>query len=107
MIKILDTVTLTEEVLEHKLWRGDIAPESESCTMAETKYDVVLVTLKDRARIMKAIMSVNPIGLKRSKEIADNPPGVVLSGVSNERALEVQEILENAGGTVEIRPASE
>jgi large subunit ribosomal protein L7/L12 len=73
------------------------------------KYDVVLISLQaglqNRVRIMQAIMVVNPIGLKRSKDLADNPPAVVLHCVSEAQAEEAKAVLEKAGGTVELRPA--
>ncbi|RMF82554.1 MAG: hypothetical protein D6737_01430 [Chloroflexi bacterium] len=71
--------------------------------MSETKYDVVLVALRNRVEIMKAIMAVNPVGLKRSKDMADNPPAVVISGVSRDKAEKAKDILEKAGGTIVIR----
>jgi large subunit ribosomal protein L7/L12 len=73
--------------------------------MSEKLFDVVLIALKDRVEIMKAIMSLTPVGLKGSKDMADNPPAVVLRRVSRSKADEAKQVLEQAGGTVEVRPS--
>jgi large subunit ribosomal protein L7/L12 len=73
--------------------------------MSEAKYDVVLISLQDRVKIMQAIMAVNPIGLKRAKGLADNPPGIVLHCVSEVQAETAKNTLEKAGGRVELRSA--
>ncbi len=71
--------------------------------MSEKQFDVILIALKDRVEIMKAIMSLTPVGLKGSKDMADNPPAVVLRSVSRSKADEAKQVLEQAGGTVEVR----
>jgi ribosomal protein L7/L12 len=44
------------------------------------------------------------LGLRGSKEIADNVPSPVVTGVKHQFALKSKDILEKAGGTAEIRP---
>lgn len=73
--------------------------------MPDDKYDVILISHNNRVEIMKAIMAVNPVGLKGSKDMADNPPATVLKGVSHEKAEQARKALEQAGGQVEVRPS--
>ena len=73
--------------------------------MADNKYDVVLISHSNRVEIMKAIMAVNPVGLKGSKDMADHPPATVLKHVSHEKAEKARKALEQAGGQVELRPS--
>jgi len=73
--------------------------------MSEPVFDVVLVALQDRVKIMQAIMSLTPVGLKGSKDMAGSPPAVVLKRVSRSKADEAKQVLERAGGTVEVRPS--
>lgn len=70
-------------------------------------YDVILTTCVSRVEIMKAIMGMTSLGLKGSKDIADNVPSPVMTGVKHQFALKSKEILEKAGGTVEIRPSED
>jgi large subunit ribosomal protein L7/L12 len=71
--------------------------------MADDKYDVILISHTNRVEIMKAIMAVNPVGLKGSKDMADHPPAAVLKGVSHAKAEQARKALEQAGGRVELR----
>ena len=73
--------------------------------MAADQYDVILISVTNHIEIMKAIMAVNLVGLKRSKEMADKPPAIVLTKVSQSKAQQAKKALEDAGGTVEIRPS--
>lgn len=52
---------------------------------------------------MKAIMSMTSYGLKQSKDIADTVPSTIMSKVTEKFAKRSKEILEQAGGVVEIR----
>lgn len=77
--------------------------------MGDTKYTVMLVRSgADKVAMMKAVRAVNPAeftGLKRAKDLIDNPPGIVLSNVSQSVAEKAKVTLENAGAVVEIDPA--
>jgi large subunit ribosomal protein L7/L12 len=68
------------------------------------KYDVILTACVNRVEIMQAIMSITSLGLRGSKDITDNVPSPVMTGVKYQFALKSKDILEKAGGSVEIRP---
>ena len=76
--------------------------------MGESKYKVILVKSgTDKVTMMQAVRAVNPAeftGLKRAKDLIDNPPGIVLSNVSQSVAEKAITILENAGAAVEMKP---
>ncbi len=76
--------------------------------MNEAEFDVIITQtagnkLHQKVELMKAIMAVNPIGLRRAKDIVDNPPGIVLESVSQHTARKAKKTLEAAGATVELR----
>lgn len=49
------------------------------------------------------IREITGLGLKESKEVADNAPKPVKEGVSKEEAEELKAKLEEVGATVELK----
>jgi large subunit ribosomal protein L7/L12 len=68
------------------------------------KFDVVLVDAGENVfQMMRIIMDITGWGLKQSKDLLDQPPGVVLKAVSHTKALAVVQRLEGAGAKAEVR----
>ncbi len=63
---------------------------------------VLLTPGNDRARAIKAIMSLTHLRLGDAKKIAETPNATILSGVSKGRALYAQSVLEKAGAVAKI-----
>lgn len=70
----------------------------------QSTFDVLLVKPgSDRISVMKVIMELTSGGLKQSKDLMDNAPNFVLTGVSYERAAAAVIALENAGAQAEMQ----
>jgi large subunit ribosomal protein L7/L12 len=79
---------------------GDMNPEEKAC------YDVLLVEVPDmtnKIMVIKVVREITGFGLKEAKDMVDMAPKVVRSGVPVEEARHMKEILEKAGGYVELR----
>ena len=79
---------------------GAAAPAAEE----KSEFDVVLTEIGDaKTAVIKAVKEITGLGLKESKEIVDNAPKAVKTGVSKADAEEMQKKLEAAGAKVELK----
>ena len=79
---------------------GAAAPAAEE----KTEFDVVLAEVGDaKTAVIKAVKEITGLGLKESKEIVDNAPKAVKTGVSKADAEEMKKKLEDAGAKVELK----
>ena len=80
---------------------GDAAaPAAEE----KSTFDVVLENAgQEKIKVIKVIREITALGLKESKEVADNAPKPVKEGVSKEEAEELKAKLEEVGATVELK----
>ena len=70
----------------------------------KTEFDVVLAEVGDaKTAVIKAVKEITGLGLKESKEIVDNAPKAVKTGVSKADAEEMKKKLEDAGAKVEMK----
>ena len=70
----------------------------------KTEFDVVLAEVGDaKTAVIKADKEITGLGLKESKEIVDNAPKAVKTGVSKADAEEMKKKLEDAGAKVELK----
>jgi large subunit ribosomal protein L7/L12 len=70
----------------------------------QTEFDVVITSAGDKKiKVIKAVREVTDLGLKDAKGLVDDAPNAVKEGVEKEEAEEVQEKLEEAGATVELK----
>ena len=70
----------------------------------KTEFDVVLAEVGDaKTAVIKAVKEITGLGLKESKEIVDNAPKAVKTGVSKADAEEMKKKLEDAGAKVELK----
>ena len=84
---------------------GGAAPAGEE----KTEFDVVLkaaVTLVNagaaKVQVIKVIKEITGLGLKESKDIADNG-GAVKENISKDEAADIKAKLEEAGAEVEVK----
>ncbi len=76
---------------------GDAAEE-------QTEFDVILSSAGDKKiQVIKEVRSLTNLGLKDAKELVDNAPKPVLEKASKEDADKAKELIEAAGGTVELK----
>ena len=70
----------------------------------KTEFDVVLAEVGDaKTAVIKAVKEITGLGLKESKEIVDNAPKAVKTGVSKADAEEMKKKLEEVGAKVELK----
>ena len=70
----------------------------------QTEFDVVLTSAGDKKiQVIKEVRALTSLGLKEAKDLVDGAPNPVLEKVNKEAAEKAKEVLEGAGGTVEIK----
>ena len=70
----------------------------------QTEFDVVLTSAGEKKiQVIKEVRALTSLGLKEAKDLVDGAPNPVLEKVNKEAAEKAKEVLEGAGGTVEIK----
>ncbi|MCU0327545.1 MAG: 50S ribosomal protein L7/L12 [Chitinophagales bacterium] len=78
--------------------------EASGGEVEKSSYDVVLTGAgATKMNVIKAVNTLTNLGLKESKDLVDNAPKAVLSGVSKADAENAKAALEEAGATVELK----
>ena len=79
---------------------GAAAPAAEE----QTEFDVVLADAgANKIQVIKAVRELTGLGLKEAKELVDNAPKAVKTGVSKDEAESIKAKLEEAGAKVEVK----
>jgi large subunit ribosomal protein L7/L12 len=70
----------------------------------QDEFDVVLTSSgAQKIQVIKEVRGLTSLGLKEAKDLVDSAPASVLEAVDKETADKAKEILEAAGGTVELK----
>jgi large subunit ribosomal protein L7/L12 len=70
----------------------------------QDEFDVILTGAGDKKiQVIKEVRALTNLGLKEAKDLVDSAPKAVLEKVSKEDAQKAKEVLEGAGGTVELK----
>ena len=70
----------------------------------QTEFTVVLKSFGDKKiNVIKEVRGLVGLGLKEAKDLVENAPKEVKSGISKEEADKMKEALEKAGASVEIK----
>ena len=73
---------------------------------APTSFNVILTAAgAQKIQVIKAVREVTTLGLKEAKDLVDNAPNPVKEGVNQDEANTLKAKLEEAGASVEIKPA--
>lgn len=113
-LSVMDIAGLTKE-LEDK-WgvsaapiavAGAAAPAAAAEAAAEpTEFDAILTAFGEKKiQVIKALREITSLGLKEAKELVEGAPRPVKEGISKDEAEEIAKKLQEAGATVEIKPA--
>lgn len=111
-IEKLTVIELAElvKVLEEKFGVSAAMPVAQGGNMSgpaveeKTEFNVILKSAGDqKINVIKVIREATGLGLKESKDVADNVPKAVKEGIKKEEAEELKKKLEEAGGVVEIQ----
>ena len=85
---------------------GGAAPAGGGEDAAEEKdsFDVILSGAGDKKiQVIKVVREITSLGLKEAKAMVDEAPKPVKEGVSKDEAEDLQNRLQEAGATVEIK----
>lgn len=78
---------------------GAAAPAEE-----KTEFDAILTSAGDKKiQVIKEVRAVTGLGLKEAKDLVEGAPKPIKEGVSKEEAQKIKELVEAAGGQVEIK----
>ncbi len=114
-LTVMDISALTKE-LENK-WGVKAAPVAVGMAMGAgpagaeapaepTEFNVILTGHGDKKiQVIKALREITNLGLKEAKEVVEGAPKPIKESVSKEESESIKKKLEEAGGTVEIKPA--
>jgi len=81
-----------------------VAGPAAAAEEEKTEFDVILKSVGgSKMAVVKALKEITGLGLKESKEIADNAPKAVKEAVSKEVAEDIKKKLEEIGAEVEIK----
>jgi large subunit ribosomal protein L7/L12 len=79
---------------------GDAAPVEA----VQTAFDVILKEPGGaKLAVVKLVKDLTGLGLKEAKELVDNAPREVKTGVTKEEAESLKKQLEDAGAVVEVK----
>ena len=83
-----------------------VAAPATVATPAEEKdeFTVVLVAFGDKKiNVIKEVRAVTSLGLKEAKDLVEEAPKEIKSGVNKKEAEEIKQKLEAAGAKVELK----
>jgi large subunit ribosomal protein L7/L12 len=84
---------------------GPVGPTPDA-PAEPTEFNVILTGCGDKKiQVIKALREITSLGLKEAKEVVEGAPKPIKEGVGKEEADSIKKKMEEAGGTVEIKPA--
>ncbi len=70
----------------------------------KTTFDVILSNAgQEKLKVIKAVKEVTGLSLKEAKDLVDSAPKAIKEGISRDEAEKVKAVIEEAGGSVEIK----
>jgi len=83
---------------------GGVASE-EAKAEEPTEFNVTLTGFgANKLNVIKEVRTLTGLGLKEAKDLVDGVPKPLKEGVGKAEAEDVKKKIEDAGGTVEIKP---
>ena len=85
---------------------GGAAPAGggEEAVEEKDSFDVIISGAGDKKiQVIKVVREITSLGLKEAKALVDEAPKPVKEGVSKDEAEDIQNRLQEAGATVEIK----
>ena len=79
-------------------------PVAAAAVEEQTEFDVILTDAgAGKINVIKVVREITGLGLKEAKELVDNAPKAIKTGVSKDEADSVKAKLEEAGAKVELK----
>ncbi len=70
----------------------------------KTTFDVILTSFGEKKiQVIKAVRELTSLGLKEAKELVEGVPKPVKEGINKDDAAAAKKLLEDAGGTAEVK----
>ena len=70
----------------------------------KTEFDVELTEVgSEKVKVIKVVRELTGLGLKEAKEVVDNAPKALKTGVSKEEANDIKAKLESEGAKVTVK----
>ncbi|MXW58182.1 MAG: 50S ribosomal protein L7/L12 [Acidimicrobiia bacterium] len=83
---------------------GDGSGDGGGAAEEQSEFDVVLTSAGEKKiQVIKEVRTLTNLGLKDAKELVDNAPKPILEKASKEDAEKAKELIEAAGGAVELK----
>ncbi len=80
------------------------APAAAEEVEEKTAFDVILTGFGEKKiQVIKAVRELTNLGLKEAKELVEGVPKPVKEGINKEDAAAAKKLLEDAGGTAEVK----
>ncbi|MCD6385259.1 50S ribosomal protein L7/L12 [Candidatus Sumerlaeota bacterium] len=80
------------------------AATAEPVEEEKTEFAVILKEVgSEKIKVIKEVRAVTNLGLKEAKEVVDNVPKEIVSGINKEEAEKIKKRFEEVGATVEIK----
>jgi len=68
------------------------------------EFDVVLIGIGDKKiQVIKEVRAITSLGLKEAKELVESAPTAIKEGIAKDEAQKIKELIEGAGGQVDIK----
>lgn len=78
--------------------------KSSESASEQTEFDVILKSAgASKLAVVKLVKEISGLGLKESKDLVDNLPGVVKNKLSKDEAEAMKKRLEEAGAEIELK----
>jgi large subunit ribosomal protein L7/L12 len=76
----------------------------EAAAEAKDEFGVVLTAAGEKKiQVIKEVRGLTSLGLKEAKDLVESAPAPILEGVTKEDADKAKEVIEAAGGSVEVK----
>ena len=83
---------------------GAVAGDAGAVEEEQHEFDVVLTGVGEKKiQVIKVVREITSLGLKEAKALVDDAPNAVKEGVTKQEAEDIQNRLQEAGATVEIK----
>jgi len=81
------------------------ASETAPVVEEKTEFDIILdkVPAEKKIAILKVVRTITGLGLKEAKELVDNAPKPIQTGITKDAAENAKKELENAGAIIIIK----
>ncbi|MCD6035462.1 MAG: ribosomal protein [Rickettsiales bacterium] len=83
---------------------GPAAANDAGAAAEQDEFNVILVSGGEKKiNVIKEVRTITGLGLKEAKDLVEGAPKPLKDGVSKDEAAKIKKMIEEAGGTVELK----